>query len=172
MNLDQLTPEAREKFTLLLARLKGRGDELRPYCTVRDPFEQARLWRQGVTARQVVERCEFLRSVGAPRIAACIESVGPQHGRRVTNAPPGYSWHQFGEAMDCFLVVHGAADWDAEAHGYKAYATEAAGLELTPGRKWGDSPHVQLRAHEPHHVHEVSRLDNMLAARFPLFAAL
>lgn len=170
MTLDDLTPEARDKFSLLLRRLAHRGDELRPFCTIREPFEQARLWRQSRTASEIVKRCAELRDQGAPRIAACIESVGPQSGRWATNAVPGFSWHQHGEAMDCFLVIHGQASWDSEAHGYKAYATEALMLGL--GTVRGDAVHVQLQQREPHQIHDVARLDNMMAARFPAFASL
>ena len=172
--LDDLTQEAREKFAALLARCEHRGAEMRPFCTIRDPFEQARLWRQSRTLGEIVKRCAELRDQGAPRIAACIEAVGPQSGRWATNAVPGFSWHQHGEAMDCFAVVHGRASWenpDPPAYSpYRAYATEAAALGL--GLVRGDAVHVQLRKKEPHHIFEVARLDNMMAARFPAFAAL
>ena len=174
ITLEALTPEAREKFTLLLARCEHRGDELRPYCAVRDPFAQARLWRQSRTAGEIATECTRLRAAGAPRIAACIESVGPQHGKWATNAVPGLSWHQHGEAMDCFLMLSGRAVWDASLHGYQAFVTEALGLGLTPGAKFRtpDTNHVQLRKDEPHYLYEIARIDNMMAARFPQFAAL
>lgn len=172
--LDLLTPEAKEKFTLLLDKLDRRGAELRPFFTLRDPFEQARFWRQSRSSREIVDRCAELREQGAPRIAACIEAVGPQSGRWATNAPPGFSWHQHGEAMDCVLIVHGRANWDADAFGYRAYFTEAVAMGLTHGAKFRtpDAVHVQLRSKEPHHLYDVARLDNMMAARFPAFASL
>lgn len=170
--LDACTPEARDKFALLIARCANRGDELRPYFTIREPFTQAKLWRQSRTAQEIAAECDELRSVGAPRIAACIESVGPSHGPWATNAVPGLSWHNHGEAMDCMLVVGGKAVWDGDAHGYIAYATEAFGLGLTSGRNFHDPDHVQLRKDEPHHLWDMARIDNMMAARFPEFAKL
>ena len=35
-------------------------------------------------------------------LASVLDGVGPQHGPHVTNALPGLSWHQWGEAVDCF----------------------------------------------------------------------
>lgn len=173
MTLDGLVPEFRDKVTALLMRAQAEGHGLRVFTTVRDPFEQARLWRQSRTAGQIATRCAELRRQGAHRIAACIESVGPQSGKPVTNASPGFSWHQYGEAVDCFvLTADGKADWDANAEGYKALARIARDLGLKPGRDFGDAPHVQLRAHEPHHLYDIARIDNMMAARFPAFAAL
>lgn len=172
MTLDLLIPEFREKVETVLAELQAAGFELRPYCTIRDPFEQAIEWRKGVTSQQIAAACANLRSVGAPRIAKCIESVGAQRGRKVTNAMPGFSWHQFGEAVDCVLITNKRADWDASAQGWVEYARIARKHGLKPGRDFHDSPHIQFRHHEPHHVFEIARLDNMMAARFPSFAAL
>jgi hypothetical protein len=145
---------------------------MRPYCTLRDPFEQAKLWRQSRTSEQIAKQCAYLRSVDAPRIAACIESVGPRNGPKVTNAVPGYGWHQYGEAVDCVLIVDGEMVWTAEAPGYLTYAVEAKGLDLRAGRDFGDNPHVQLRHHEPHHEWSPAQIDVQMAERFPKFAAL
>ena len=172
MTLDGLSPEFRPKVETLLARCAQAGHPVRAYCTVRDPFEQARLWRQSRSREQIAGAVEQLRESGAHRIAACIIAAGPQNGRRVTNAMPGFSWHQYGEAVDCFVLAGGRAEWDAEHPGYANYAAIAEELGLKAGRDFGDSPHVQLRHAEPHHLHDFSRLDNMLAARFPRFAAL
>jgi len=173
MTLDGLTDEFRETVGVLLAKLKEQGHTLVPYCTVRTPFEQARLWRQSRSSQQIATMTQRLRQQGAPRIAACIEAIGPCYGKPVTNAAPGYSWHQYGEAVDCFLLDRdGHADWDSSAAGYIAYARTAKELGLRAGRDFGDSPHVQLRHHEPHHDHSPSQLEDMLAERYPTFAAL
>ena len=173
MTLDALTPEFRGKVTTLLQMLAAQGHTLVPYCTERTPFEQARLWRQSRSTQQIATTTQRLRQQGAPRIAACIESVGPCNGKPVTNALPGYSWHQYGQAVDCFLLnKDGHADWDASAQGYAAYAAAAKEIGLRAGRDWGDSPHVQLFHHEPHHENSPAQLENMLAERYPTFAAL
>lgn len=170
MTLDSLTPDFRARVEQLLAALRAKGIEMRPYSTVRTPFEQAALWRQGRTSEQIGATCARLRMQGAPRIAAAIEKVGPQHGRKVTNAVPGASWHNHGEAVDCFRVVDGAADWDE--HAYHEYARVARAMNLKPGGDFGDWPHVQFRHHEPHKQMTWQQIEIALCERFPTFAAL
>jgi len=171
MTLELLTPEFRAKVETLLATLRTAGVNMRPYSTVRTPFEQARLWRQGRTTEQIAVMTQRLRQQGAPRIAACIEQVGPQHGRKVTNAAPGFSWHNFGEAVDCFRVDRdGSADWDPSA--YTAYAAEARRMGLRAGADFNDHPHVQFRHHEPHADNTPAQIEILLCERYPTFAAL
>ena len=171
--LTQLQPAFRAKVEEVLATLKGKGFLFRPYCTIRDPFEQARLWRQSRSAAQIGVLLARLRAQGAPRIAACIESVGPQSGKPVTNAAPGFSWHQYGEAVDCFLVrADGSADWDASAQGYVEYARVATKAGLRAGRDFNDPPHIQFRHHEPHQTLTPSEIDVKIASLYPGFAAL
>lgn len=171
--LDLLVPEFRAKVEAVLLELEGSGFTFRPFCTLRDPFDQAREWRKGATAQEIAHECGKLREQGAPRIAACIESVGPQFGRKTTNAMPGFSWHQFGEAIDCFLLVRGKADWNAEGAGYKAYAQVAKAHGLKAGRDFRDPVHIQLRQQSgPHSVWDIGRIDNLMAARWSAFAAL
>lgn len=97
---------------------------MRPNAGLRDPFEQAKLWRQSRSIEEILAAIDELRSVGAPFLAHCLESVGPQHGDPVTNAPPGYSWHQWGEAVDCFWLLGGKAEWSStkKVGGLNAYA--------------------------------------------------
>ncbi len=108
---------------------------------------------------------EFRPNAGAEFLAFCIESVGPQSGPEVTKAPPGLSWHQWGEAFDSFWVVNGDAEWSTTRkinglNGYHVYAEEAAKIGVTPGGLWTtfkdchthnlDPPNVQLRStHSP-----------------------
>src|SRR6185369_14731386 len=102
---------------------------------------------------EIALKIASLRDQGAPFLAHCLESVGPQSGDPVTNAIPGLSWHQWGEAMDCVWIVDGAAEWSTTrkvngVNGYRAYANEAVRLGLTAGgffRSLKDWPHVQLR---------------------------
>ena len=108
-----LVPEFTQQIRQLLDRCSLRGIEMRPYMGLRDPFEQARLWRQSRSREEIRVRIASLQAQGAAFLAHCLESVGPQHGRPVTNALPGLSWHQWGEAVDCFWLVDGKAEWSA-----------------------------------------------------------
>ena len=152
-DLDLVRPELRQKVQSLLARCAARGFDMRPNAGLRDPFEQAKLWRQSRSIEEILAAIDELRSVGAPFLAHCLESVGPQHGDPVTNAPPGYSWHQWGEAVDCFWLLGGKAEWSSTKkvgglNAYRVFADEAEQLGLVAGGHWPtfkDWPHVQLR---------------------------
>jgi len=142
-----LVPEFQDKVRIVLKACAQAGFELRPYTSLRSPDEQAILWRQSRAREQVRAQIDTLRAEGAFFLAACIERVGPHSGRHVTNAIPGLSWHQWGEAVDCVVIDGGKAIWDTDHPGWAAYgkAAQQAGLEAGMFWKFKDSPHVQLR---------------------------
>ena len=144
-----LEPGFRGDVEALLDDLAGQGYEFRLTTTLRTVWQQARLWRQSRTRAEIQRRVIELHEAGAGYLADVIEGVGPQNGPQVTRAIPGLSWHQHGLAADAVLIVDGAAVWDAGHAGYRTYASTAARLGLTPGRGFGDAPHVQARRYEP-----------------------
>ena len=81
------------------------------FFTLRDPFDQAILRRQSRSTQEIHDKIQELKSKGAHFIVNCLESVGSQAGRHVTNAIPGLSWHQWGESLDCFWLIDGKAEW-------------------------------------------------------------
>lgn len=152
--MKDLIPKFRAPVKTLLEQCRAQGVEMRPSQTLRDPFEQAKLWRQSRSKEEIRAKIKQFRAAGADFLAFCLENVGPQSGDPVTNAPPGLSWHQWGEAVDCFWVVDGQAEWSTTkkingVNGYQLYAAEAKKLGLTAGGLWAklkDWPHVQLQA--------------------------
>lgn len=93
----------------------------------------------------------------------------------MTNAPPGYSWHQWGEAVDSFWVVGGTAEWSSAkkiegVNGYQVYAEEASNLGLDAGGLWKslkDWPHVQLRpAGSPAKALSLAEINGEMKKRF------
>jgi peptidoglycan L-alanyl-D-glutamate endopeptidase CwlK len=174
-DLTLLVPEFRQKVETLLVNCKNRGIEMRPSDTVRSPFEQAKIWRQSRTSEEIRKKIAELRNNNAPFLAHCLESVGPQKGDPVTNAIPGLSWHQWGEAVDCFWVVNNKAVWDLTTvvngmNGFMVYANEAKRLGLDAGLFWSsikDSPHVQLRkASNPAKIFSLEQIDETMQERF------
>jgi hypothetical protein len=170
-----LVPEFRDKLNGLLAACCGKGVEMLPYFGIRTPFEQAMLWRQSRTAEEVAQKIAELRTQGANFLAYCLESVGPRNGAPVTNAIPGLSWHQWGEAVDCAWVVAGKTEWSLQKkvngiNGYQVYAEQAVNLGLDPGGLWKslkDWPHVQLRgASSPLKVMSLVEIDVTMKERF------
>ena len=49
-------------------------------------------------------------------------------GKIVTNAKPGYSWHNFGRAYDVAIVVNGAILWDSPKYAQVGAIGKALGL--------------------------------------------
>jgi len=172
---NSLQPAFAANVRLLMGACQQAGYPMEPYFGLRTPFVQARLWRQSRTAQQIQAKVNDLRSQGCHFLAYCIESVGPQNGVHVTNAIPGLSWHQWGEALDCYWVVNGGAEWSVDRtingkNGYRVYAAEAIKLGLTAGGYWRsiqDWPHVQsYAADSPISLHPLSQIDKIMEQRF------
>ena len=174
-DLNDLIPEFKSQVEQLLSECDSSGYPMRQFFTLRNPFEQGKLWRQSRYRDQVEQKITELRNKGADFLAHCIESVGPQNGRHVTNAIPGLSWHQWGEAIDCFWLVDGNAEWSTRkkingVNGYANYATIAKEMGLTAGGFWSsfkDWPHVQLRKESnPGRVFSLEEINQVMADRF------
>lgn len=146
--------EFRSKVEELLAKCKERHVNMSPYFTLRTPQEQASLWRQGRSNTDTALKALALENAKAPFLAECLRSNQPQETNLVTNALPGYSWHQWGEACDC-VWIDGAnkVNWNTRqivggVNGYQIYAEEAVKIGLTAGgcfTNLKDWTHVQLR---------------------------
>ena len=74
-----------------------------------------------------------------------------QPGHIVTNAPGGFSWHNFGMAVDCYPFLHGCTgdlDWNANDLHFHAMVEAMQAEDLDWGGEWHsikDPPHFQLR---------------------------
>lgn len=174
-DLNDLIPDFKTQVEQLLSACDSTGYPVRQFFTLRTPYEQGKLWRQSRSTEQVNRKINELRNSGANFLAHCIESVGPQNGIHVTNATPGFSWHQWGEAVDCFWLVDGDAEWSTrkkinEVNGYKNYATIADSMGLTAGGFWTsfkDWPHVQSRKESnPSRVFSLQEINQEMADRF------
>ena len=185
ISLDGLVPTFKSQVDVLIAACAARGVEMRPYYGRRSPWEQARIWRSTRATGEITDRIERLKSNSAPFLGKVILEVGPQSappGARghLTNAAPGNSWHQWGEAVDCFWCYNDVAQWstvatqpllgNAQGNGYLVYADEATKLGLlSGGAAWGwDYPHVQLRLeNSPRSMHFTwSKIDTIMRQRF------
>ena len=176
-SLSTLTPDFQTDVGTLLSRCRARGVVMRPYTTLRTPLEQAVLWRQSRTTEQIERKIAELWAKGAEYLAGVLAAAGPQHGRHVTNALPGLSWHQWGQAVDCFWErEEGRAEWstrrtgaDGGPNGYRVYAKEAARMGLEPGGWWRsfkDWPHVQKVSSRVLDVATWREVDETMRVRF------
>lgn len=174
--IEDLVPALQPQALTLLEKCRARGIEMRPSATLRSPFEQAKLWRQSRSKQTVQNKIAQLRNLDADFLAFCLESVGPQpSGPNVTGSIPGLSWHQWGEAIDCFWLVNGDDVWDPDLkinglNGFRVYAQEAKQMGLTAGGLWQnfkDWPHVQLKsAGSPTDVMSLTDVDRIMKERF------
>ncbi len=114
--------------------------------------------RQSRSIEEIQEAIRKLEQRGALFLAHVLHSVGPQFGDHVTDALPGLSWHQWGEAVDCFWFLDGQAEWSTrekvtlrdgrEINGYRLYGEEGEQRGLTSGGFWNDLvdwPHLQKK---------------------------
>ena len=175
VTLDGLDAAFREKVEQAIERCLSRGVEMRPYNGLRTPVEQGKLWRQSRAIEEIRTKMAELRDKSAPFLADCIDRAGPQHGAEVTKAVPGLSWHQWGEAVDCFWVVDGRAEWSTRklidgVNGYQVLADVGEAVGLTAGGHWPrfkDWPHLQLRpANNPLIAMSLVEIDAEMRRRF------
>jgi hypothetical protein len=176
VDLNKLTPEFSAKVSQLLEYCKNKeGIEMHPNEGLRDPFKQASYWRQSRPTSEIVAKIDELKAQGANFLARCIDSVGPQQGPPITNAIPGLSWHQWGEALDCFWLIDGHAEWSTTRlvngkNGFHVYANLASGTGLVAGGLWPtlkDWPHVQLNAaSSPLDKYTLQEIDEVMRNRF------
>jgi peptidoglycan L-alanyl-D-glutamate endopeptidase CwlK len=173
--LSDLVPEFAPQAKELLEACDDLHIVMRVTETLRTPFTQAKLWRQSRTSAVVKARIQKLRNDGAPFLAHCLESVGPQSGDPVTNALPGLSWHQWGEAMDCVWIANGKETFSLKLkvgglNGFHVYAEQAEKMKLTAGgffKSIKDFPHVQLRPEAgPQSKHSLPEIDAEMKRRF------
>lgn len=175
-SLDALSPACADPVRRVLEQCAAEGLEMRPYVTVRTPLEQAKLWRQSRTRREIDTLLALWQRLGLDYLAAVLEQAGPQYGPEVTQAKPGFSWHQWGEAVDCVWIVGGAAVWSAQPgrtrdrNGYRRYTEHAIAAGLTAGGVWKqrDWPHLQLRPERGPHDWPFPRINDTMRERFPL----
>ena len=124
--LSGVAPELRRRAAIMLDNLEKRGIPTRVTSALRTSAEQAIQWAKGRTTE----------------------------GPIVTYAPPGYSDHEFGMAIDVvpMTLPHGQPDWDEKHLAWKAIVEEGEDAGLTPGEYFEhhpDMPHFQLTGSFP-----------------------
>ena len=183
-DMGKLVPGFRDKANTVLAACADRGITMRPFFTERTPWEQARIWRSTRSGQEVQQSIGNLMAHDASYLGRVLEMVGPQYSPpsargHLTNALPGLSWHQWGEALDCFWLLDNRAIWSTKSettladgtqgNGYQVYADEALQIELlSAGLSWGwDWPHIQLRPEgSPHDAYSWKGINSTMLDKF------
>jgi len=166
-----LTAEFTDHLHELIGNCLMAGVTMHPYFGLRHPRVQAKLWRQSRSAAEIAEGRAKLAAGNAPFLLKCLDDAGPSRGPWATNALPGESWHQYGEAMDCVWIRNGVEEWsadiDGDANGYRVYASEAAKLGMTTLGSIGDWGHVQIpAASSPLKQYTLEQIDGIMKAKF------
>lgn len=169
MNL--LEPEFKSKVEALLAICSSKGVNLLVYYTLRSPQEQARLWKLSRTEDQIAKQILFFESKGCSFLAKCLKDAPFNWGKKVTNALPGYSWHNYGEAADlCVIDAQKKAVWNAKDKGYRIMAEEAVKLGLTAGyffQSLPDAVHIQKQPYgSPSSAYTLEKINQIMQEKF------
>lgn len=144
-----LNPDAAVLFKRLIDNCAGAGVTAVPYYGIRTLEAQAKLWRQSRPTSEINAEISSLRKIQCDFLADVLEKVGPQPtGRLVTNAIPGLSWHNWGEAMDCYILVGGKANWQSWNYGQYGISAKAVGLRWGGDFSTPDWGHVQMNQKE------------------------
>lgn len=160
---------------LLFQLLKNCEDEhviMIPYEKLRSPQIQAQFWSQGRTFPEIQTEIQKLKKEKAFFLGECLENAEIKEGKIITNALPGCSWHQWGEAVDCYWLKDGKPNWDLNLrdennqNGYEVYANEARRLKLEAGFYWKnfvDAVHVQLQSFpSPQKIYGISEINEVM----------
>lgn len=178
-----LDPGFRATLEQLMARARVEHLDPVPTFGLRDPWTQARLWRRSRSRDQVDAKIALFRGRGAPYLAQILEDVGPQpRDQWATDAAPGLSWHQWGEACDfgwrsprTGRVLQGDREGDGDEFDYAEACYRKLGVlcgdfGLTWGGGWSDPDenHVQRpSASSPLRALTYPQIDAKIRERWP-----
>jgi len=137
--------------------LEVTGHRLLVYYTLRTLDEQATLFRQSRSTAQINSKIDSLKDRGYDFLAEAFNRTKPCDGPWRTNAAPGETWHNYGEAIDAVPLVNGVEIWNLDEKVpeqkkqmdtlWLAYGDVVVYLGMTWGGNWKskDNPHAQNR---------------------------
>lgn len=97
---------------------------------------QAALYAQG---RDDLDRVNLLRK------AVGLAPIDSSQNKKVTDAAPGQSNHNFGLAIDWDIQdAYGSLDWSASDERWQKLIALAPSNGLRSGACWGDKPHMEV----------------------------
>lgn len=150
--LEGLEPGIREKAQQIVSQFKEQTErraELLVYCTFRTPEEQAILYRKGRTIEQIEAKASELKVLGREDLAEILLKAAPQIDPKiVTNAGPGQSAHNYGEAFDAVPLVGGKPVWSLNDPLYRLYGRLSIEMGLDWAGRWKsfrEGPHSQTK---------------------------
>lgn len=147
LRLAALHPLLQQKVRAMDAALTAQGIQIRVVQGLRTEQYQDALFAKGRTDASLLAQ-----GITAGALAR-INAADPNHANeeRVTNAPGGYSMHNFGLAVDCVPGIRGrepwVPNWDSKHPDFAAMIAAGEAQGLVCGATWKsipDKPHFQL----------------------------
>jgi hypothetical protein len=169
LSFGELEPTFADLCVRLITECANHGILLMPYSANRSPTEQAKLWRQGRSLAEIESAARRLKDAGAPYLASCLLTVGPQRGAKVTNALPGESWHNWGEGLDFFVLDENDQPIHDGSHPkYIEMGAHAEEVGLHAGVFWPkpDAGHVQLRSQPVKSFYEWPDINRLMREKY------
>lgn len=148
-SFEYLREDVKQKAMQHIDLLEHRGIKLLVYCTFRDEWEQARLYRINRSLQEIEAKAEDLSEAGFPMLANILMAVGPQNGDsgpKKTKAGPGESAHQHQLAYDAVPLIGGKPVWGDSSEEDKKLWDMVHGVSKLVGLQtlsW-ERPHFQF----------------------------
>ena len=148
IDLSLLDPQLANKIPQLIENCRDKGATYVPYFGLRTPQMQADLWRQSRSTQEVNQAIEKFLNAGAEFLASCFTQRPPVTGPWATSALPGYSWHNYGKAVDMYFEDPQTSQPNWDSPNYYLLQDEAANLGLNRAffDRDQDPGHIQLPA--------------------------
>jgi len=144
--LDELYPEVAEKAKeALLEVFKRHKIKVLVYTAYRPHEEQAALWRQSRSTKQIQKKIKYYDKIGRTDLADILRNGKPRNGKHVTNACCGMSYHEYRIAFDFVPYFKGNLDWN-DTGKFKKVASVLKEYGFNCGAFWKsfkDYPHAQ-----------------------------
>lgn len=149
--LSLLIPDFRKKLVEALTASRNRGFRVEPIATLVSPIEQAGLWKQGRSAIDAELKGLWFDNAKARYLATALRQGIVKATNVVTEDLPGFSWHQWGEAISVVWVdgqgklnlSPNYLEHPQRLNGYKVFVEECEKMGLVAGPTFNS---VQLRA--------------------------
>lgn len=163
---DELSGTLVIKCHNLLELCSSNGLNMVPYSGLRTLEYQAKLWRQHRSIQEINEKISYLKEQNCDYLASILDKVGPQPGvvnehLVVTHAIPGYSWHNWGCAVDFFVREDDrSACWNSNDARYDQFGEFVKQSGLKWGGDFNDKGHVQVDQKEIPDIYTLLEVNN------------
>jgi hypothetical protein len=160
-----LDPTIQESIQKVISTCLEQGLMIVPYCGYRSVLDEMKLWRQSRSTDEIEQQIDKLQTANCTYLADLLQQAGAQNGPHVTNTIGGFSWHNWKQAVDCYVQGDdGNPIWDASNPGYQTYGDIAKSLGYTWGgdfTTFKDATHIQFNAGEIDNLYSIKQVNDI-----------